>query len=333
MRTPLRVVTAMVALTMAGAGAAQVSTSTSTPDDAIVVTVNGDPIRSPEVRLMMQNLAAQLGQRQQQVDEEQLFQAATRQAIDTKLLAQEARRRAIELDEGTLEGIMDQVEQQAGGREALDGFLATVGISYDEFKGTVSESVLVQSLVEREIRPGVEITDQEVSEFYNGNPQMFQRPEQVRARHILIAVEPDADEATKAAAGERAEAARKRAAGGEDFAALATELSEGPSASNGGDLGFFSADRMVKPFADAAFALEPGGISQVVETQYGYHVIKVEERRQASTQSLDEVKEPLRNALVEREIGDDLTSLVEKLRSQATIVPASGAEGGGGDVG
>jgi peptidyl-prolyl cis-trans isomerase C len=193
--------------------------------------------------------------------------------------------------------------------------------------------VLVQSLVERAIRPGVEITDQEVAEFYSGNPQMFQRPEQVRARHILIVVEPGADEAAKAAARERAEAARKRAEGGEDFAALATELSEGPSAPNGGDLGFFSADRMVKPFAEAAFALEPGAISQVVETQYGYHVIKVEERRPASTQSLDEVREPLRNALVEREIGDGLTSLVEKLRSEATIVPSPGAEGGGSDAG
>jgi peptidyl-prolyl cis-trans isomerase C len=250
----------------------------------------------------MQNLASQLGQRNQQIDQQQLFQAATQQAIDTKLLAQEARRREIELDTAAVDGIMAQVEQQTGGRASLDEFLGTVGVSYDDFKGTVAESVLVQSLVERDIRPGVE-------------------------------VEQGANEETKAEAKTRADAARKRALSGEDFAALATELSEGPSAPNGGDLGFFSADRMVKPFADAAFALEPGAISQVVETQFGYHVIKVEERRPASTQSFDEVRDPLRNALVEREVGDGVTSLVERLRSEATIVPSAGPPAAGSDAG
>ncbi len=329
MRISLCAVIAAASLATTGVGVAQ----NSTPDDVTIVTVNGDSIRSPEVRLMMQNLASQLGQRKQQIDQQQLFQAATQQAIDTKLLAQEARRREIELDTGAVDGIMAQVEQQSGGRESLDEFLGNVGISYDEFKGTVAESVLVQTLVDRDIRPGVEVTDQEVAEFYQGNPQMFQRPEQVRARHILMAVDQGADEDSKAEAKTRAEAARKRAQNGEDFAALATELSEGPSAPNGGDLGFFSADRMVKPFADAAFALEPGAISQVVETQFGYHVIKVEERRPASTQSLDEVRDPLRNALVEREVGDGLTSLVERLRSEATIVPSAGPTAAGTDAG
>jgi peptidyl-prolyl cis-trans isomerase C len=329
MRISLCAVIAAASMAIAGAGVAQ----DSTPDNVTIVTVNGDSIRSPEVRLMMQNLASQLGQRNQQIDQQQLFQAATQQAIDTKLLAQEARRREIELDTAAVDGIMAQLEQQTGGRASLDEFLGTVGVSYDDFKGTVAESVLVQSLVERDIRPGVEVTDQEVAEFYQGNPQMFQRPEQVRARHILMVVEQGANEETKAEAKTRADAARKRAQSGEDFAALATELSEGPSAPNGGDLGFFSADRMVKPFADAAFALEPGAISQVVETQFGYHVIKVEERRPASTQSFDEVRDPLRNALVEREVGDGVTSLVERLRSEATIVPSAGPPAAGSDAG
>jgi peptidyl-prolyl cis-trans isomerase C len=317
------------ALAVSGVAAGQASA----PDDATIVTVNGDAVTSAEVRIMMQNLASQLGQGRQQIDQQQLFQAATQQAIDTKLLAQEARRREIALDTATVDGVMAQLEQQGGGREELDGFLTSMGLTYEEFKGTVAESVLVQSLVEQQIRPGVEVTDQEVEEFYQGNPQMFQRPEQVRARHILMTVEEGADEETKADAKARAEAARKRALSGEDFAALATELSEGPSAPNGGDLGFFSADRMVPAFAEAAFALEPGAISQVVETQFGYHVIKVEERRPASTQSLDEVKEPLRNALLERQVGEGVSSLVEELRSQATIVPTAGPTAPSNDAG
>jgi peptidyl-prolyl cis-trans isomerase C len=317
------------ALVVSGGAAAQGSTT----ENPTIVTVNGEAVTSAEVRVMMQNLASQLGQGQQQIDQQQLFQAATQQAVDTKLLAQEARRREIALDTGAVDGIMAQLEQQSGGREALDAFLGNMGLNYEAFKGTVGESVLVQSLVEQQIRPGVEVTDQEVEEFYQGNPQMFQRPEQVRARHILMAVEQGADEETKADAKARAEAARKRALSGEDFATLATELSDGPSAPNGGDLGFFSADRMVPAFAEAAFALEPGAISQVVETQFGYHVIKVEERRPASTQSLEEVKDPLRNALMEREVGEGVASLVEELRSKATIVPTAGPASTPSDAG
>lgn len=329
MKVKMCAVLAVAALAMTSAGATQ----TSVPDNPTIVTVNGDPVRTSQVRLMMQNLAAQLGQGQQEIDQQQLFQAATQQVIDTKLLAQEARRRDITADNATVDGIMGQIEQQTGGRESLDGFLESMGLDYDEFKANVTESVLVQNLIEQQIRPGVEVTDQEIQDFYTGNPQMFERPDQVRARHILIAVEQGTDDETKADAKARAEAARKRATDGEDFAALATELSEGPSAPNGGDLGFFSADRMVKPFSDAAFALEPGAISQVVETQFGYHVIKVEERRAASTQPLEEVREPLRNALVEREVGEGVASLVERLRSEAKIVPNTGQAEGTADAG
>jgi len=329
MKVKMCAVLAVAALAMTSAGATQ----TSVGDNPTIVTVNGDPVRTSQVRLMMQNLAAQLGQGQQEIDQQQLFQAATQQVIDTKLLAQEARRRDITADNATVDGIMGQIEQQTGGRESLDGFLESMGLDYDEFKANVTESVLVQNLIEQQIRPGVEVTDQEIQDFYTGNPQMFERPDQVRARHILIAVEQGTDDETKADAKARAEAARKRATGGEDFAALATELSEGPSAPNGGDLGFFSADRMVKPFSDAAFALEPGAISQVVETQFGYHVIKVEERRAASTQPLEEVREPLRNALVEQEVGEGVASLVERLRSEAKIVPTTGQAEGTADAG
>ena len=311
-------------LTLACVAGAQAPTTLEPSDNPTVVTVNGDAVRSSDVRVMMQNLAAQLGQPPQQIDQQRLFQAATQQAVDTKLLAQEARRREIVLDTDTVDGVMTQLEQQSGSRQELDVFLGNMGVTYDDFRGTVAESVLVQALVEQDIRPGVKVSDQEVAEFYNENPQMFQRPEQVRARHILMSVEQGTDDETKAAAKARAEEARQRALSGEDFAALAIELSEGPSAPNGGDLGFFSADRMVAPFSEAAFALDPGGISAVVETQFGYHVIKVEERRAAMTQSLDEVREPLRNALVERKVGEGVNSLVEELRSKATIVPAAG---------
>lgn len=329
----MKVPNCAVLLTCALAVSAIATAQESTAEKTTVVTVNGEAVTAADVRIMMQNLASQFPQGQQQIDQQKLFQAATQQAVDTKLLAQEARRREIALDTATADRIMAQLEQQAGGREALDEYLGSLGLTHAEFRATVEESVLVQSLVEKEIRPGVEVTDEEVEKFYQENPLMFRRPEQVRARHILMKVEQGADEKTKEDAKARAEAARKRALDGEDFAKLATELSEGPSAPNGGDLGFFAADRMVPAFAEAAFALEPGAISEVVETQFGYHVIKVEEKRPASTQSLDEVREQLHNALVERQVGEGITGLVQELRAKATIVPTAAPTSAPADAG
>lgn len=309
-------------LVYAAVGSAQ----NTVPPDTTLVTVNGSPVRASEVRLVMQNIGAQMQRTGQQIDEERLFQAATQQVVDTKLLAQEAQRRGLKADQESIDSIMTQIENEAGGREALQGFLGGMSLPYDQFRDSVRESMLAQLLIDQAVRPTVSVTDQEVEEFYTQNPRFFERPEQVHARHILITVDEGATEAVKADAKARAEQARQRATAGEDFATLAKEVSEGPSAPNGGDLGFFSADRMVKPFADAAFALESGQISQVVETRFGYHVIKVEERRAAGTQPLDEVRDSLRNGLVERKMAESVGALAEELRAGAEIVPVAAGQ-------
>lgn len=140
----------------------------------------------------------------------------------------------------------------------------------------------------------VEVGDEEVTAYYDENAADFDQPEQVRARHILVRLDPAADEETAAAARAKAEAALARLAAGEDFADLARELSEDQSnAPDGGDLGFFPRGRMVPSFEDAAFALEPGAHSEIVETQFGLHIVKVEEKRAAGLRPLDDVREEI----------------------------------------
>lgn len=129
---------------------------------------------------------------------------------------------------------------------------------------------------------------------------------QVRARHILFKVEPTADESEKATIKARAELARTRALKGEDFAELAMELSEDPgSAKKGGDLGYNTRGKMVTPFDDAQFALKPGEISEVVETRYGYHVIKVEDVREGDV-PLDVAKREIAEKQVKAARADEL---------------------------
>jgi peptidyl-prolyl cis-trans isomerase D len=167
----------------------------------------------------------------------------------------------------------------------------------------IPEKVNLQYLVFRpkDYRDKVDISQEEIKAHYEGNIDDFVIQEQVRARHILIKVPPDAESTKVEEARKRAEEILARAKQGEDFASLAEKNSEGPTAKKGGDLGYFPRGRMVKEFEDAAFSLKPGEVSGVVRTQFGFHIIKVEDMKQERTQSLDEVRKSVESTLRDQE--------------------------------
>lgn len=136
----------------------------------------------------------------------------------------------------------------------------------------------------------VKVSDEQVEEYYEDNIDTFKEKKQVKARHILFKLEENAKPEEEAKAREKAEAVLKKAKAGEDFAELAKKHSEGPTAKDGGDLGYFSENQMVKPFEEAAFKLNKGEVSDLVRTSFGYHIIKVEDVKEARTKSLEEVK-------------------------------------------
>ena len=143
------------------------------------------------------------------------------------------------------------------------------------------------------------ITDEEIAQYYEANIGDYQTEKTVEARHILIKVAPDADAQTDAAAKARATEIAEMANAGEDFAELAKAYSEGPSKEDGGYIGKFQRGQMVQPFADKAFSMQAGEISDPVKTQFGWHVIKVESVEEASTQSLEESKPSIADILKE----------------------------------
>lgn len=285
----------------------------------VVLTVNEQPVYSWEIGLLIPQIQQEMARQGMQPEQQMIVQAAMQRVVDSKLLAQEAKRLKMQPNDQRVKETMAQIETQAGGRAKLDEALAQFGMTYTLLEGSVIESELVQVYIEATIDPQIAVSPEEVAAYYNEHPEMFQQPEQVHARHILMTTGADATEVTKAAAQAKAVAARKRALAGEDFATLAIEMSEGPSAPQGGDLGFFAREQMVAPFANAAFALEVGGVSEVVETQFGYHVIKVEEKRPAKTMSLDEVRVPLTEMMRQNEGGEATTKVLEKLAETATI--------------
>jgi peptidyl-prolyl cis-trans isomerase D len=139
----------------------------------------------------------------------------------------------------------------------------------------------------------VTVAEDEISEFYELNPGGFKEPEQVKARHILFKVPSGASESVDTKAKEEALAILKKAKEGEDFATLAREHSQGPTASKGGDLGYFSRGQMVKPFEEIAFSLNKGEIGGPVKTQFGWHLVKVEDRKAAIVKTLPEVRDQI----------------------------------------
>ena len=320
MKTRTRNATIVLALVaIAAIGFAQEAPAPSANINPAVLKVNDDVIYASEISMVMQNIAGQMGGRDKVQDQQQLVQMATQRVVEQKLLSQEALRVGIQPNEPRITQMAQALEQQAGGREALDASFAQMGSNHEQVMGMIREMDLVRSLIEQKISPSIQVSDEDVAMFYAENTEMFKNDAQVHARHIIFAAGEDADAGTVATAGAKAEKARERALAGEDFTELAREVSEGPSASTGGDLGFFTREQMVPAFADAAFALEPGQISGVVRSPFGFHVIKVEEKRPAATLPLDEVSDDLRSMLVQQKTGQEVGKMVEALADTATV--------------
>ncbi|MCK6556764.1 SurA N-terminal domain-containing protein [Candidatus Binatia bacterium] len=175
------------------------------------------------------------------------------------------------------------------------------------------------------------VSDADVQQYYEANRAKFTTQEQVRARHILFSLPPDATDEARAEARKKAEEVLGKARAGDDFAELAKQHSGDSTAPQGGDLGAIGRGQMVKPFEDAAFALQPGQISDVVETQFGLHIVKVDSRQDARTRPLDEVRAEIVATLTDEKARNLARSQAEADREKvvggtalATVAEAAG---------
>ena len=191
-------------------------------------------------------------------------------------------------------------------------------LDFDEFVRPQREQEVIMRALKQGLRVDTSFTDAELEQRWQSQGPGVE----VRARHILLQVPGDAPAAARDSARRRIEAIRAQAAGGADFAALAQQHSQDGSAQQGGDLGYFGRGRMVPAFEQAAFALEPGQVSQVVETPFGYHVIKVEDKRQ---RALGEEREQFRQYLKQNAEQEAFTKYVDSLTAAAQVEVQPGA--------
>jgi peptidyl-prolyl cis-trans isomerase C len=178
----------------------------------------------------------------------------------------------------------------------------------------LSNDFIASEYLKKEVVAKINVSEEDMQLYYKIHQEEFQTPEMVRARHILIKVDRTASEDDKKKAKEKADGILKRIKAGEDFAKLATEVSDDPGSKiKGGDLGFFQKGRMVPPFEQAAFSLKPGEISEIVETPFGFHIIKVEEKKESVLEPYDKVKDKVK----EKVFADFRKSRVEEFVEKA----------------
>jgi peptidyl-prolyl cis-trans isomerase C len=204
--------------------------------------------------------------------------------------------------------------------EAFKQALTASGLTAERLKTNIKKGMLRQQLLNKEVLEKVSVSPKEVETFYNEHKDTYVQEEAVRARHILIKVAPDASPENDQKAKERAQTVLTKAKKGEDFSKLAAQNSEDPTnKDNGGDLGYFGRGRMVKPFEDAAFGLKAGQISDPVRSQFGYHIIKVEDRREAKRLSFAEAKQQVEKDLTREKARVRYGEYVAGLREKAKI--------------
>lgn len=239
--------------------------------------------------------------------------------IERELLYQASKEQGFEGNEEEVNKRFEKMKERFPGQAEFDDALDKMNLTEEKVKDQLRKDLAVEALINERIVENTTLSEEEVQAYYDENPDSFKKAGQVRASHILIKVPADADDEQKAAARKEIEQIQEKLQNGEDFAALAKEFSGCPSSAKGGDLGYFERGQMVKPFEDAAFALEPGKTSDIVETRFGYHLIKVVDRKPESTIPLEEVKERLIRFLKQTKIQDGIGDYVEELRQTAKI--------------
>jgi peptidyl-prolyl cis-trans isomerase C len=302
--------------------------------DKVAVTVNEVDITESDIQSLIKPQLDMIAQQSGQLPpamvqqyQKQLREQALEQLIRRTLLDQQIADANIVVTE---EEVIDKIREIASDSpdllslEEVKKQLEQYGQDFERVKEDVRTGLARNRFMEMQWQGKVNVTDQEARTYYNENPKRFEKPEEIRASHILIKFGDtssggDPNEA-KAQAKAKIEDLLRQIKDGADFAELAKAHSVCPSASSGGDLGFFPRGKTTPPFEKVAFELEIGQISDIVETEYGYHIIKVTDHRDASIISFEQAKESIIKQLTQKKQAEFVEAYINTLKAHANIV-------------
>ncbi len=288
-----------------------------------VAEVNGKVIAYKDFERQLELFKEQVMRGQAGHLPEELLERAKAQVVNQmiaeELLYQESVKQDFKFEKGFVDKELKKLKGRFTSDEQYHETLKRMQITEEQLKEQIARQVTIRKLIEKEVVSKINITKEDAQKYFENNKAKFHRTEQVRAQHILIKVESGADDQKKTEARNKLKEIQKRILAGEDFGKLAKDLSEGPSNVREGDLGYFARGRMVKPFEDAAFKLAPNEVSDIVETQFGYHLIKVLDHQPDKDPAFEEVESQITANLRKEMIQQKMEPYLEKLREKAKI--------------
>lgn len=284
----------------------------------IVATVNGVEIEKSELLKRASGFASQAPPAEDTVSAA-FYASMLEELVSAELLFQASRGQDLMVDDAAVEQQISTIRARFPDASQFEQALAQQGLTLDEFHSNMRRDMSIQSFIDAEIMPRVTVAEAAIQKFYNDNPESMRQPDQLRLSHILKRVEPGSTPEDKAAIRQSLEAVLEQARGGADFAALAREHSEDPgSATQGGEL-VVSRGETVPPFERAAFALELGGVSDVVETQFGFHIITVSEKIEGKPVPFADVRPRIEEFLRQQAVQQAIGNVVDSLRASGSI--------------
>jgi peptidyl-prolyl cis-trans isomerase C len=313
--------TLVIATTLIGFSSPVLALDTQSTENKVAV-VNGTVITEKELDRQVSFLEMKLQEAGKPVngaDLAEIKRDALENLIDEELLYQAAVKQKSKVSDAEINHALSTIKARFPNENEFRNALSKAGLSEAALKSQVDRNLTIEQFIDKQFIQKLNTSEMDAKAYYNAHPDLFKRAEQVRASHILIRVNPQADQSQKEISRKKIETIEQRLKNGEDFAELARQNSEDPSSARGGDLGYFGRGRMVKPFEDAAFALKPGEISGVVETQFGYHLIKVTDRKPETVIPYEEVKDKLQEYLKREKIREQVGSFVAEQKGKAKV--------------
>jgi peptidyl-prolyl cis-trans isomerase C len=284
--------------------------------------VNGEFITKVDLQLSLDNMLNQYAKMGMELNPARTDTLRTKildSMISAELLYQESQKAGFQVTEEEVSNEIELMKKQYPSEEIYQEGLVQQGITEEQISVQIMRNLTIRKFVDERITAGIVITEEEKSDYYETNKARYEHDDEVAARHIVLDVTestpPETLEIKRALLMEL----RSRVEAGEDFAKLASEYSQGPTRTQGGDLGFFSRGKMVPPFEEAAFALKPGEMSDVIRSGFGFHLIQVYDARPAGKESYEEVEESIEEILRRPKINAEMEKIVEELRAQSTI--------------
>jgi peptidyl-prolyl cis-trans isomerase C len=285
----------------------------------VLAKVNGEPIEKADFDRALKVLEARAGGQVPPERRDEIVRGLLDQLVTYHVLAQEAHKRNLDATDQEVQERVAEVRKQFPNEQAFSAALKQRGMDPKQFEKDTRNDITVNKLMQAEAATATLVGEPDAKEFYDKNPDKFKQPEQVRASHIFKRVPPNADAATKQKIRASLEPVLKQVKAGGDFAELAKKNSEDGSAQAGGDLNYFGPGQMVPEFEKVAFQLKPGETSDIVETKFGYHIIKVTDRRPGRTIPFAEVKEQIANFLKQQRQQEKANALIEQLKAKSRI--------------